>query len=253
MAIKIFLLGRPGSGKSSAARRIEKLVRKRNCNVVRINDYDILKEMSEIDDSKFRKVAYGGFDVLDFSVLDVALKEEERKAKDKATFTNIIIIEFARSDYYEALKKFSKSFLQDAYFVFFDTNIETCMQRIRCRAKHPMTSDDYFVSEQINRGYYAKQEFSYEMAEQLGIDAAKLVIFNNNGCRDKFDIGISRFVNDVIAQHPFLAYEHKVSKAFVKTIQVMSSREQKTIIARAISIVNHIPQFDRKNTIAPII
>lgn len=227
MAIKIFLLGRPGSGKSSAARRIVKLVRRRNCSVVRINDYDILKKMAETDGSKFRKIAHGGFDIQDFSVLDVALREVEWKAKNKATFTNIIIIEFARIDYYEALKKFSKNFLQDSYFVFFNTNIETCMQRIRCRAKNQVTSDDSFVSEEIIRGYYAKQEFSYEMAEQLGIDAAKLVIFKNNGCRHKFDVRIRRFVTDIFNQHSYLIYEHKLSKAIMKAVNVMRSHKRK--------------------------
>ncbi|HVB24030.1 MAG TPA: AAA family ATPase [Ktedonobacteraceae bacterium] len=246
MAIKIFLLGRPGSGKSSAARRIEKLVRKRNCSVVRINDYNILQEMSVIDDSKFRKVAYGGFDVLDFSVLDVALKEEERVAKNRATFTNIIVIEFARSDYYEALKKFSRAFLQDAYFVFFNTDVETCIQRIRCRAKNQVTSDDYFVSERIVRGYYAEQEFSPAIANILGIDEDKIVIFNNNVSRDKFDIGVSRFVNYTFEQHPYLTYENKVSKAIVKVIQGVRSHEKKTILARAMSIVTHIPQFETR-------
>ena len=237
MAIKIFLLGRPGSGKSSAARRIEKLTRKRKCNVVRINDYDILQEMSKIDDSKFRKVAYGGFDVLDFSILDVALKEEEREAKNKATLTNIIIIEFARSDYYEALKKFSKAFLQDAYFIFFNTDMETCIQRVRCRVKNQVTSDDYFVSEKIIRGYYAKQEVSYDIAKHLGIDKDKLVIFNNNGSRDKFDIGISKFVKYIFKQEPYLFNENKMSKAIAKIIQAMCSREKKTIFIRAMSIV----------------
>lgn len=226
MAIKIFLLGRPGSGKSSAARRIVKLVRRRNCSVVRINDYDILREMAEVDDAKFRKIAYGGFDVLDFSVLDVALKEEERKARNKATFTNIIIIEFARSDYYEALKKFSADFLQDAYFIFFNTAIETCIRRVRCRAKNQASSDDSFVSEKIIRGYYSKQEFFYDIAEQLNIDKNKFILFNNNSSRRKFNIKIRRFVNFLFKQHPYLTYEHKLSKVIMKAIHAMRSYQE---------------------------
>jgi len=45
MTVKVFILGRPGSGKSTAARRIAKLVQHKGWSPVRISDYDILYNM----------------------------------------------------------------------------------------------------------------------------------------------------------------------------------------------------------------
>lgn len=246
MSVTIFVLGRPGSGKSSSARRIKKLMLRRNCRVERINDYKILQDMSKRDFIRFAKIGYGGFNVIDWSVFDIALIEEERMAEISASSAEVFIIEFARSDYYEALKKFNKLFLQNAYFLFLDADIDTCIKRIRNRVKNKSTSDDYFVSEDILRSYYQKQELTPDIIRKLGVDSTRLVICNNDGSRDKFDININRFVNYILEQHPYLTYEHKMSKAIMKAIHIVHSHEKKAIFAKAINFMTHIPQFETR-------
>src|SRR5947209_2565187 len=116
MSMKLFILGRPGSGKSSTAHIIATIAQCRRWNTVHINDYDILKEMAQADSAhkNFRQIEYGGFDVQNFSVLDVALEELEKKAQHLPLQQEaLIIIEFARDDYSKALKRFSPGFLQD--------------------------------------------------------------------------------------------------------------------------------------------
>lgn len=226
MAITIFVLGRPGSGKSSSARRIEKLMRRRNCRVERINDYQILQDMSEGDNIRFIKVAYGGFEVVDWSVFDIALIEEERIAERRSSASEIFIIEFARSDYYEALKKFNKSFLQKAYFLFLDAKIETCIKRIRCRVHNQSTPDDYFVSENILWSYYKKQVLTPDIMQEFGIDSSRLTILHNDGPRDAFDRGISNFVKSIFERHPYLTYENKVRKVVSKSLPNWHVREK---------------------------
>src|SRR2546423_1930885 len=140
MTVKVFVLGRPGSGKSTGARIIVSNAQRRGWSVIRINDFDILKEMfqADIHHERFLPAAHGGFDVIDFSVLDTALEEVERRVRDQmfGIGKKLITIEFARDDYSEALRLFSCDFLQDAYFLFIDAHIETCIQRIHRRVAY---------------------------------------------------------------------------------------------------------------------
>src|SRR5581483_6875537 len=88
MVIKLFLLGRPGCEKSSAARHIVQQLQEQGRNSRRFNDYDILWKMFEDEtrvDSRthkrFRPASgreidgreYKGFDVLDPQALSEAL------------------------------------------------------------------------------------------------------------------------------------------------------------------------------------
>src|SRR5450759_821323 len=162
MSVKLFILGRPGSGKSAAYRHIQKYVDLYHpeWSTKRFNDYDILLGMllheklytnySE-DKRQFSETDHDGFDVRDFTVLDTALKELEKQVRLRCSPSKdeIIIIEFARDDYKHALKQFSANFLKDAYFLFIEADIKTCIQRVKNRVKLPQTSDDHFVSEDI--------------------------------------------------------------------------------------------------------
>ena len=190
MVVNLFILGRPGSGKSSAAGIIATIARCRGWNTTHINDYDILKEMAQADiaHKNFRQTEHGGFDVQDFSVLDLALRELEKRAQHLPLEQNtLIIIEFARDDYSKALKWFSPDFLQDAYFLFMHLDIDTCVQRIQKRITYiytdPPISDNHYVSEEIVRGYYQKDNRQY-IEDSLGTDYGimKLIrIIDNSG------------------------------------------------------------------------
>ncbi len=157
--IKLFVLGLPGSGKSSVARYISTYARDRRWSTTHINDYEILYQMFREDaQGQFEPADFGGFDVLDLTVFDAALKKLEQELKIhilSVESNELILIEFSRNDYQRAFQQFSHpTFLKDAYFLYLDTNIETCKRRIRERITHPTTSDDHFVSEYIFGAYY---------------------------------------------------------------------------------------------------
>ena len=115
MAVKVFLLGRPGSGKTTAANYIGMLAEHEGLSVSAINDYTVLQEMIKIEayHHKFCLTAHNGFDVLDFSVLDEALKEVEIQAIRQICSHDLITIEFARDDYRKALRNFHSEFLRN--------------------------------------------------------------------------------------------------------------------------------------------
>src|SRR6267142_1165556 len=106
MVVKVFVLGRPGSGKSTASRCLRQIPQRHDWTVVHFNDYDILKEMflADIHHEKFRPTAHNGFDAIDLSVLDHALQELERRVLRANSSAQMVTIEFARNDYREALR-----------------------------------------------------------------------------------------------------------------------------------------------------
>jgi len=190
MEKKVFVLGLPGSGKSTAARYIQLLARMSGWSPTRFNDYDILYEMFEADDgSRFSSTEHDGFDVHDHTAFDDALREVETRVLQRERILEkkdeLIIIEFARNDYGKALKLFNSEFLCNATFLFVDADIPTCKQRIRERVAHPCTPDDHFVSEYIFEAYYQMDNRQYleviafSLNECCGINSDKIRVIDN--------------------------------------------------------------------------
>ena len=164
--MKLFILGLPGSGKSTIAREIEKRIEEMELQSIRICDFAILEQMfhDDVKGKQFKPAENGGFDVIDLNAFDIALKLLERTTKQYILTTKpeeIILIEFARNNYQNAFKQFSQEFLQDAYFLYLKVDVETCKRRIRERIIHPITPDDHYVSEYIFGTYYGGDDGQY--------------------------------------------------------------------------------------------
>ncbi len=216
--VKLFILGRPGSGKSEAYRQIENYLQEthNDWSVVHYTDYEILQEMFQFEkhfqiDEKLRKFQpreHEGFDVRDFSVLDDVLKELEKKVRFNSSEANneqLIVIEFARDDYGKALKLFSQGFLKDAYFLFINSNINTCIQRVHSRIAHSISLDDHFVSDEIIYNYYRRQRIPFKLERvdspqvtKVQVISNKMHIINNKGSRQDLAKKIQRLVNRII-------------------------------------------------------
>ena len=207
MTVKLFVLGLPGSGKSTVAREIEDYIGKKGVRLRRINDYIILEQMFH-DDAKceqFRPAENGGFDILDLTVFDTALKMLEKVTKQyilPAIPEGMILIEFARNDYRKAFQQFSNEFLQDSYFLYLDTWLEICKQRIRNRITNPNNPDDYNVSEYIFEAYYNKDNGKdlYDILEGgYQIDKQLVKIIDNNSSLGVVLQKIAPFIDAIIA------------------------------------------------------
>ncbi|GCE25945.1 hypothetical protein KDA_14290 [Dictyobacter alpinus] len=165
MLVKIFVLGRPGSGKTTAIHHLLTLARQYDYSALSMDDYSILYRMSrdERHREQFRSTAYGGFDVLDLSIFDTALEVLQQQVEEMTNLEGdgIITIEFARNDYCQALSKFSPEFLKDAYVFFVDADLDTCIKRIYQRVTSPLATNNHFVSEYIMHTYYSNDNWSY--------------------------------------------------------------------------------------------
>ncbi len=229
MSIKLFILGRPGSGKSTACRIVEKFLRQqkqyKGWSIVHYKDYRILYEMFWYEklfpnpkkNPQFAATKkYDGFDVLDFTVLDTALVKLEKKARERSSDKKeeVIIIEFARQDYAEAFKQFSPSFLKDSYFLFIEADVATCLERVKERIIDPATEDDFFVSDFIITEYYGKQIIPPVIKAKNGdtIDKNRVKMINNRSSLSSFNRKIENFIQDIIKQETELTQSQVARK-----------------------------------------
>jgi shikimate kinase len=205
MSITVFVLGRPGSGKSTAAHYLNKLLRLQDWSTSHFNDYDILLEMFRADTERkrFRATAHNGFDAIDLNVLDEALVELEKRVQTRIPHTDLVTIEFARDDYRRALRQFSSPFLQDSYFLFLDADIETCLRRVHERVARSRSTDDHpSFSDEIFRRYYARDNKGY-MSYALQTDFSlkqPVTLIENSGSLEQFLLNIEHFAQELCRQ-----------------------------------------------------
>lgn len=213
MGIILFVFGLPGSGKSAAARQIKSFARKKKFRPRRFRDYTILYRMFKVDQEAvnvkkhFRSTAdlgYDGFDLLDFDLLDEALQKLHHNMLWRKKLTDdsseLLIIEFSRDDYCEALSFFISLQLHDAHFLFINSDIPTCKARIKARADHPRTLDDRYVSDYIFEAYYKRDHQQYitevalQLKQQFGVPIGHVQIIYNGP-----EISVQQFNQAVVS------------------------------------------------------
>ncbi|MBI4225600.1 hypothetical protein HY612_00640 [Candidatus Roizmanbacteria bacterium] len=197
MGVKVFILGRPGSGKSTAARFIENKAKGRGLTTCHLYDFPILYEMFWEDTrGRFQARQDGNFDIIDPSVYHETLNRLEKVAE--LSQAQLTIIEFARDDYKEALRHFSPDFLTGAFCLYFDASIETCLDRAHKRLdptnpdSHPIRPNEKF------RDYYGKDIREY-MLSQFAADyqfGDRYGFISNEGSLDLLREQIIRFTED---------------------------------------------------------
>jgi adenylate kinase family enzyme len=205
MAVKLFVLGLPGSGKSTVSRNIATYLEERGWETKHFNDYIILKKMFSVDIERkqFKPADHGGFDIIDLEAFNTALKSLEHEVTEHLIFAKseeLIVIEFARNDYLKAFQQFSHEFLQGAYFLCLEVDRETCKRRIRERIANPSSEDDFFVSEYIFNAYYDKdngQDIPQILEREYGIDKQRVKVIDNRSSLLDSTVWINQFVGNI--------------------------------------------------------
>lgn len=216
MSVKLFILGLPGSGKSTIARSIVDYLNRPQSNgwndqqwsAIRFNDYAILLDMfrQDTEGKRFKPAYPSGFDVLDLEVFDEALRAFEQKldmyiSSLKSDEKKLVIVEFSRNNYQLAFQQFSPTFLQDSYFIHLNAEVEICKQRVdKRRADLSYPEDNFPVSEYIFERYYHSDDGKYlaEILEQsFQIDRRKVLSIANNDSLELVIERITSFINSI--------------------------------------------------------
>jgi shikimate kinase len=156
----IFLLGRPGCGKSELYRRFTQAFKDLGLarDFIRIDDFPKLWDIFSNDKSfkRCRPTEDGGYKVTDPEVWDDILKEVNTDVKKLSKPGRIIFIEFSRPNYVHSLKNFDKTILDNSLIVYIDCSFETCWMRNVRRHKAALAAgmDNHLVSrEEMEKTY----------------------------------------------------------------------------------------------------
>ena len=185
----VFLLGRPGSGKSAIYRALEQRIREEGLasEVMRIDDFPVLKELLDRDvEFKRHYRKEGGFVVTDFTLLDDVLKEMNSKLKKLRKPSRVIFVEFARDKYANALKNFDRDVLGRALLLYIYCPFDVCVARNVRRFKEAKCKsvDDHIAPSDIMKKYYRHDDyeelFLKSEAELKQQTPAPLVVVRND-------------------------------------------------------------------------
>ena len=160
----VFLLGRPGSGKSAVYRMLGQRLREEGLasDITRIDDFPVLRELLDRD-TKFKRHyrKEGGFVVTDFTILDDVLGEINSKLKELEQSGRVTFVEFARARYANALKNFDREVLDHSLILYIYCPFDVCVERNvrRFREARGKDIDEHIVPTDIMEHYYRYDDY----------------------------------------------------------------------------------------------
>jgi len=166
----IFLLGRPGCGKSVIYEILTEKLKKRGIakEFIRIDDFPILKELfnKDVHFKRHRRKA-GGFEVTDWSIVDEVLKIINDRIKRLEKSNRMIFVEFARNNYLQALKNFTPEVLKKSLILYIFAPYQVCYQRNvkRFQEKGKEDLDSHIVPPDLMESYYKEDNFEKLLME----------------------------------------------------------------------------------------
>jgi class 3 adenylate cyclase len=163
----IFIVGRPGTGKSSIRKLlIRDLENQLGAKTKALDDYDLLKKMSEADINckRFIPQGGGGFMVKDPAVLTEVLRNISSDCLSDTDTHVTWMIEFARGQYSEAFSAFDARVLEKAVVIHISCNKNQIYERLEARARAGGAN----VTGDVIEKYYKEDDASY-ICKKMGI------------------------------------------------------------------------------------
>jgi len=154
----VFLIGRPGCGKSIVYKILVEQLRARGYkgDIMRIDDFPILKGIFEqdVEEKRHRRFPGGGMKITDDNVwrdLSIALNEQALKLQSE---NRLLFIEFSRDSYVQAFRHFSPEVMQNSAIIYIDAPFDVCWERNARRAREEKGLDAHLVSrEEMEKTY----------------------------------------------------------------------------------------------------
>lgn len=140
----VFLIGRPGCGKSIVYKILVEQLRTRGYrgDIMRVDDFPILKGIFEqdVEQKRHRRFPGGGMKITDDNVwrdLSMALNEQALKLQSA---NRLLFIEFSRDSYVQAFRHFSPDVMQKSAIIYIDAPFDVCWERNARRAREKRDS-----------------------------------------------------------------------------------------------------------------
>ncbi len=167
----IFLLGRPGCGKSALYRELETRLlasgTAKSCE--RVDDFPKVWARLQEDDRREREgmerlfsiqVGEGAYEVTDHTVMQTIfieiLQELSADLLEIDMPDHVVFVEFARQSYVEAMGSFDSAILGNCLMIYMQVSFETCWARnvARYEAAVAKGGDDHLVPREAMERYY---------------------------------------------------------------------------------------------------
>lgn len=159
----VFLIGRPGCGKSAVYKILEEELRDWGYQgeIERIDDFPILKLIVEEDanEERHKPAEEGdGFLITDDTVWKDLSSGLSARAKELQGPDSLIFIEFARDSYLRSFEQFSPDVLENSIIVYIDAPFEISWKRNVQRWEEEEGLDAHLVSKDEMGKTYAKDD-----------------------------------------------------------------------------------------------
>jgi len=202
----VFVLGRPGSGKSELFVQAAAKLKELDCKWGRLDDVRELRAMVKSDtEHRFVKPNRNpdgistGFTVIDRSVFSVVLQTLNNQAQSQKEDGKSLFIEFARSNYVESLEQnFSEDVLNQSLIVYLYTPLKVSVGRTQKRWQEKLRSDsmDHMVPKEILEEFYKTDDYK-DLMENKKFKC--IFIDNSNDDIQHFKEDINKLIGVIIS------------------------------------------------------
>jgi adenylate kinase family enzyme len=177
----VFLIGRPGCGKSVVYRLLEEQLREKGLKgeLRRIDDFPILKRIFEedVEHRRHRPTPGGGVKITDDMVWDDLTRALNKRALGLQSLDRLLFIEFSRDSYVRAFKNFDPEVLENSLIVYIDCPWDVCWERNVRRAREEKGLDAHLVSREEMEKTYAEDDHK-ELSKHTDVP---VLIVKNDG------------------------------------------------------------------------